>query len=158
MFVCVVRACVLILKTPFRKYSMIRMLVTRIFEKISILRTRTCGHAFTARKCSCIQDGFRADRRCLLSVNPLVSAELFFTILYPNVMLIKSLCSNLDMCVNLYASTYSQLRILFADRDRKWVNHAFRSLLNSLLASERNPFQSQTEHLNAADITHTPLA
>ena len=101
------------------------MLVTRIFEKNSISRTRTCGHAFTARKCSCVRDGFRSDRRFPLSVYPLVRAELFFTIFYPNVMLIKSLCGNLDMCVNLYAFTYSQLRILFADHDRKWNKSCF---------------------------------
>ena len=94
-------------------------------KKISISRTRTCGHAFTARKCSCDQDGFRSDWRCLLSVYPLVRAELFFTILYPNAILIKSFCSNLDMCVNFYALTYSQLRILFADRDRKWNKSCF---------------------------------
>jgi len=94
-------------------------------EKISILRKRTCGHAFKARKCSCVQDAFQSDRRCLLPVNPLVRAELFFTILYPNVILIKSLCGNLDMSVNFYASTYSQLRILFAYHDRKWNKSCF---------------------------------
>ena len=56
---------------------------------------------------------------------PWLEPNCFFTIFYPNVMLIKSLCGNLDMCVNFYAFTYSQLRILFADRDRKQNKSCF---------------------------------
>lgn len=82
---------------------------------VCVARTETHRHAVTERKRSCV----RSDQSCPLSVYPSVRAELFFAIPYLNVILIKSLCSSLDMGVNFYAIDYSHSRTLFAGGDRK---------------------------------------
>jgi len=59
-----------------------------------------------------------------LTFNSLVRAKQLFAIRYPNVV-IKSLCGNLDICLNYHASFHfrsqnSVRMILIAARDRKW--------------------------------------
>jgi len=93
-----------------------------LLEKISVPNTRTHGRGEEAQLSSgWISIGSELSS---LNFNSSVRAEQSFAIRYPNVA-IKSLCGNLDICLNYYANPYFRSRnsarvLSVTDRDRKW--------------------------------------
>ena len=109
----------------------------KIFEKISVTSTRTHGRSEEAQLSSrWISIGSELSS---LNFNSSVRAGQSFAIRYANVV-IKSLCSNLDVCLKYYVNAYTFGHgILFTAFDRTprpkvkdaFLNRSFRSSSNS---------------------------
>ena len=94
--------------------SCIRMLATEIFGQILVAGTRKFGEEML------LSSGWTLIGSNLSSpnFNSLVRAKQSFAIRYLNVV-IKSLCGNLDICLNYYFQSQNSVRVLsVADRDR----------------------------------------
>ena len=81
----------------------IRSLASKIFEKISVTSRRIHGGGQEARLSSgWISIGTELSS---LNFNLLVRAKQSLAICYPNIV-IKSLCSNLGICLNYYTNAH----------------------------------------------------
>jgi len=120
-------------------------------------------HSVTVRIRCWVQDGLWSDQSCPLSnFNSSVRAEQSFAIRYLNVV-IKPLCSNLDICLNYRANAYfrsrNSVRVLRSqiatERERCFFGSRFSvALLHNLayFATEIHFGREKPEHTNAPNI------
>jgi len=90
-----------------------------------------------------------------LNFNSLVRAKWSFTIRYPNVV-IKSLCGNLDICLNYHDNAYfkswnSVCVISVTGRDRRW--EMFKSCFSVTLLNSLTDFATEIHSVAEKQIT-----